>query len=886
MQYAHRTRSTLAGLLTIVLALASCGGGGGGGGGGPSFAYTTPAPTYSACTAIAANAPDLGTLVATTFSVTPTLPTGLSLDTATGIISGTPEVALAATTFTVTADTTLGGASATVVITVSAVTPSFGYGGTVTPARGVAFSALPTVSTGAIESYAVTSGTLPDGVTLDLVTGELSGTTPFRVNEVVTITGTDCLGDTADLDVTIDVQEPRARGAWIANGSDGTLTSYVRRASDGQFVATGYEPSAAGSNLHLAAHPSGRFLYATSNATHEIEVYSADLDDGRLTATGDSVDLGAVTITAIACEPRGESVYATTNDGLVHQFSIDDATGALTALTPATVATDAGPRAILVHPAGDFVYVACQTAQSVAVYSRDALTGGLTAGASASTGIGTFALAIQPDGSVLYAAGPTSTSIVGFDVNSGTGALTAATWSPFTLAHTGTLSLALALDGSALYAANALNAVVDQLDVDTITGAPSAMTPATVDVPSTALQVKVDPRSATAYVVLVDSSIASFDIDGATAELTPSVDPLLVGRFGARELEFQPTDADPTLDTVAFYALDTTGTQVAAYGFDATTGALDDVGTIDTGDNDCWAVIAHPRLPRLYVSNDNTPASEGAVVALSIGTDQSLSAFGAYGTDTSLDGMTLGARGRFLFQSRWDLQSVRVYIVDPSTGALTLGTTVATGVNPGALAVHPAGRLLVVPNNGSDSVDLFSIDPVTGALTLEQNQGTASSAPFQVVFHPSGRFFYVVTLATGQVEAFALNVGTPSFSAIGTPANDLDLPSYATVSPDGRHLVAVDANSETLGVWDVDLDPANLATDGVLTLVGTTTITGLTLLRTVQFDESGDWLFLTDSSGGIQVRPFDGTNGTVGSPAATATPGGFLRQIATRQSIR
>lgn len=883
-----RHRHLLAFLSPFVVAIAGCGGGGGGGGSAPTFAYTTPAPTYSACTAIAANTPTLGTLVATTFSVSPALPSGLSLDTNTGVISGTPDATVAASAYTVTAATNLGNASATVTITVTTVAPSFDYGvaGTVTAARGVALDAAPTVSAGAVESYALTAGTLPDGVTLDATTGALGGAAAFRASSTFTITGTDCTGATTDVDVTLDVQEPHARGAWIANGSDGTLTSYVRRPSDGMFVPTGYAPSAAGSNLHLVAHPSGRFLYATSNATQEIEVYSADTGDGRLSATGSSVDLGTVAITALTVDPRGESLYATTNDDLVHQFSIDSATGALSALTPATVASGTGPRAVLVHPSGDFVYVANQTAQSISVYSRDAGTGALTAQGSTAAGIGVFALAVRPAGDVLYAAGVASTSILGFDVNAGSGALTAASWSPFALAHTGTLSLAVAPDGTAMYAANALNSVVDQLDLDDATGTPSAMTPATVAVPTTALQIKLEPRGASAYVALVDGSIAVFDVDGATAHLTASPDPLIVGRPGAREVEFQPSDADPTIETAGFFALDTTGTRVHAYAFDTATGALDFAGTTDTGNNDCWAIVAHPKLARLYVSNDNTPANEGAIVALAIDTDQSLSAFGTYGTDTSLDGMTLGARGRFLFQSRWDLASVRVFSVDPTTGALTQGATFSAGVNPGALAVHPAGRLLVVPNNGSDSVDLCTIDPTTGGLTLEQNQGTTNSGPYQVVFHPSGRFFYVVTLSIGVVEAFALDVDTPSFAAIGTPANDLDLPSYGTCSPDGRHFVAVDANSETLGVWSIDLDASNLVADGALTLVGTTTITGLTLLRTAQFDETGAWLFLTDSSGGIQVRSFDSTNGTVGSAVETAAPGGFLRQIALRQSIR
>ena len=56
----------------------------------------------------------------TSYSVSPALPAGLSLNTSTGVISGTPTAVTATATYTVTAGKSAGTSSVGVVITVNA----------------------------------------------------------------------------------------------------------------------------------------------------------------------------------------------------------------------------------------------------------------------------------------------------------------------------------------------------------------------------------------------------------------------------------------------------------------------------------------------------------------------------------------------------------------------------------------------------------------------------------------------------------------------------------------------------------------------------------------------------------------------------------------------
>lgn len=85
--------------------------------------YTTTAGAYTVGTAIADNpksALTLGTGTTATYTVSPALPAGLALDSATGTISGTPTAAKALTTYYVKATTDYGFTTKAITIVVSA----------------------------------------------------------------------------------------------------------------------------------------------------------------------------------------------------------------------------------------------------------------------------------------------------------------------------------------------------------------------------------------------------------------------------------------------------------------------------------------------------------------------------------------------------------------------------------------------------------------------------------------------------------------------------------------------------------------------------------------------------------------------------------------------
>jgi hypothetical protein len=194
-------------MLTLTaLLLGACGGGGGGNNPTASLSYSSP-QVYVVGTAIAPLAPAV-TESLSGFSVSPALPPGLVLNTATGVISGTPTSTESKNAYTISAAGPGGTqVSAALTITVNSIaTNAISYGAAaLTFTAGIAARTL-TPQTGATLTGWSIMPQLPAGFAFNTTTGAITGTpNAASPSTMYTVSAQNSAGQPLSVNFTIEV---------------------------------------------------------------------------------------------------------------------------------------------------------------------------------------------------------------------------------------------------------------------------------------------------------------------------------------------------------------------------------------------------------------------------------------------------------------------------------------------------------------------------------------------------------------------------------------------------------------------------------------------------------------------------------------------------------
>jgi DNA-binding beta-propeller fold protein YncE len=269
-----------------------------------------------------------------------------------------------------------------------------------------------------------------------------------------------------------------------------------------------------------------KFLYVVNSIEKSVIGYSINGATGALTAVGPAVPADDAPIYA-AATPDGKFLYvanAGTNSKGVSGYRIDPATGVLTPMTPAAFPTTGSsePLSIVVDPASTRVYTT--NAVSISAFAINPQTGALTdvpgTPVAAPSNALLYGLAITPDGRFLYATEINNHQVLSFSIDAA--GLPHLMGDPL---RTGDFPAQVAVDpsGKFVYVANWISNDISRFSITPGTGVlvPAAQT-TPVDLHCGPQEIAVDPTSRFVFVSCSGiGKIDQFGLNTTTGFLTP-----------------------------------------------------------------------------------------------------------------------------------------------------------------------------------------------------------------------------------------------------------------------------------------------------------------------------------------------------------------------------
>ncbi|MGL3105396.1 lactonase family protein [Bradyrhizobium sp. BR 1432] len=236
----------------------------------------------------------------------------------------------------------------------------------------------------------------------------------------------------------------------------------------------------------------------------------------------------------------------------------------------------------------------------------------------------------------------------------------------------------------------------------------------------------------------------------------------------------------------------------------------------------------------------------------------------------SMANIAVDRSGKFLFSASYGGNKVALNPLQANGVAGEPKQVIPTGLNAHAVLPSPDNRFVFATNLGSDQVLSFAFDAAAGSLTPSDppaHKLPEKSGPRHFVFHPGGKFVYLVHELNGDVAAFSYEAKSGAWTEIqrttalpeGFNGKASDKKPWAAdihITPDGRFLYASERTTNTLTAYKVD------ATSGKLTTIGS--VPTEKQPRGFNIDPSGRYLAAVgELSDGMTVYAIDQSSGAL-----------------------
>jgi 6-phosphogluconolactonase (cycloisomerase 2 family) len=227
-----------------------------------------------------------------------------------------------------------------------------------------------------------------------------------------------------------------------------------------------------------------------------------------------------------------------------------------------------------------------------------------------------------------------------------------------------------------------------------------------------------------------------------------------------------------------------------------------------------------------------------------------------------------------VFEEKRDSNSVSVYRIDASTGALrrAAGSPVPSGQGPHLEALSPDGRFAYVVNDGSHSISAYAFDAGTGALRPVKGSpfplDYSPSAYSEFTILPAGTFAYVVSDA--GISAFSIDATTGALAPVpGSPFATTHSDGVGTVSmaidPSQRFAYVVNQYRGTLATYSIGKTGALELSGSMADAAINNNAPGST--GYLKIDPKGRFLYVTGINK-VEVYALDPASGTLATPPA------------------
>jgi 6-phosphogluconolactonase (cycloisomerase 2 family) len=584
---------------------------------------------------------------------------------------------------------------------------------------------------------------------------------------------------------------PNGKFLYVA-GRGGGVGGFIIDEKTGAMSHIAGSPFKSGERTRcLTVHPSGKFVYASNAYTNNISAYRVDEKTGVLTQLKSSPF------------PAGEA------------GPFDDTFAKL----PDVMENKGGlPYYIASHPSGDFVYVTNWAAASVSVFRVNQETGDLSLiGLPVQTGLTPYAVAVHPSGKFVYASTWGGNDIWVYRVNRETGMLDPIEGTPFETLGMKPVDITFDEDGSLLFVANNGSNSVTVFKSNNETGALEivdfAMTRAgAVDVEILTADKTVSIVPKFAFVLDKEKSqLISFRVD----EKKGGLEKLATAKTGKlpSALAIDPLNR---FVFVANYGDDT----VSAFSVDQSSGSLNEVeGSPYKAGKKPRDLMVDANGWYLYTANEESKDMSAFLIHYKKGQLAE-----AQGSPLAFNAQPKGISGdqtsRFVYVSSDENKSVRVLrfrtAVTPSIFEITdHGSPFVYNSTPSAVVNDPTGRFTLVTQKESSLVAMFFVQVATGELLPipgnEEPYKLDGKEPVDAVFHPSGKFAYVLNKASKSISQIRVGRKIGKMTKIADALRTESIPLSMAVDPSGKFLYVINEGRKGLQRFSIDSESGKLA---------------------------------------------------------------------------